>query len=153
MINNYYLLRAITCLLARCNPELSPQPLPDWTAPPVPNPQKKTAPTVAGMVFLASWVWVALDYPWVTHDNPYLLLMTIYSRLMCTNRLQNDEQSGRGLQGTVMNNNGLETCLCQALGMLIYILLLFSTNDHYNRLMSTIEVGYKTTNGRCYDFR
>ena len=34
MTNHHYLLRATTCLLARRDPELSPQPLPDWTAPP-----------------------------------------------------------------------------------------------------------------------
>ena len=33
MTNYHYLLRATTCLLARRDPELSPQPLPDWTAP------------------------------------------------------------------------------------------------------------------------
>ena len=50
-----------------------------------------------------------------------LLLMTIYSRVVCTNRLQNDEQSGRGWQGTTTNNNGLET-----LGMFLHIYYFFS---------------------------
>ena len=31
MTNHHYLLRATTCLLARRDPELSPQPLLDWT--------------------------------------------------------------------------------------------------------------------------
>ena len=59
--------------------------------------------------------------------------------------MSSQEGDGRGQRQMTMGSK--HVCILSPRYVFTYILLLFSTNDCYNRFTSAIEVGYKTSNG------